>query len=221
MGCKQPVFIELISTRSASQVADNAFVSDLKLDWRTTGGLLAKMVDSGCNCETVVGCAPNGHRCGNCRCGIVCKSTSMGHCEPPFSHSRAPLSGDAFLSLACPYHPCTLRTAPYMSSGGRHVHRRRSHSASSPIRGPHLSDDPKWRWAAKRARPSYPRSPSYGDFPGYGAPPEKWDVDQWRRGKRARKNTTVSMPQSASVRYRVSSSEAVTRSRGRALHPFF
>ncbi|TBU35108.1 hypothetical protein BD311DRAFT_648774 [Dichomitus squalens] len=65
-------------------------------------------------------------------------------------------------------------------------HRRRSHSASSPIprRQP---DDVKWRISVKRSRPSSIRSPSYKDL-AHDQPTEKWDVDSWRRGKRARRN---------------------------------
>ncbi|KAI0639270.1 hypothetical protein C8Q77DRAFT_1045770 [Trametes polyzona] len=74
-----------------------------------------------------------------------------------------------------------------MSSPNRLSHRRRSHSASSPIprRQP---DDVKWRISAKRSRPSFIRSPSYKDL-AHGQPAEKWDVDQWRRGKRARRDS--------------------------------
>ncbi|PCH33528.1 hypothetical protein WOLCODRAFT_22064 [Wolfiporia cocos MD-104 SS10] len=80
-----------------------------------------------------------------------------------------------------------------MSSTGLCHRRHRSHSASSPIRGTtHLSDDPKWRMSVKRARPSYPRSPSsYNDILGASEPPEKWDVDHWRRGKRARRDSAT------------------------------
>ncbi|KAI0374302.1 hypothetical protein BV20DRAFT_1033157 [Pilatotrama ljubarskyi] len=76
-----------------------------------------------------------------------------------------------------------------MSSPNRLSHRRRSHSASSPIprRQP---DDVKWRISAKRSRPSSIRSPSYKDL-AHGQAPEKWDVDQWRRGKRARRNSNT------------------------------
>ncbi|KAL7285636.1 hypothetical protein ACG7TL_000741 [Trametes sanguinea] len=68
-------------------------------------------------------------------------------------------------------------------------HRRRSHSASSPIprRQP---DDVKWRISAKRSRPSSIRSPSYKDL-AHSQPAEKWDVDQWRRGKRARRSSNT------------------------------
>ncbi|EMD41762.1 hypothetical protein CERSUDRAFT_110336 [Gelatoporia subvermispora B] len=67
------------------------------------------------------------------------------------------------------------------------IHRRRSHSSSSPFSGIRSLDDAKRRSATKRARPSTPRSPSgKGIFPG--EPLEKWDVDQWRRGKRARRD---------------------------------
>ncbi|CCM00909.1 uncharacterized protein FIBRA_02955 [Fibroporia radiculosa] len=77
-----------------------------------------------------------------------------------------------------------------MSSARQPPHRRRSLSASSPIRGPFRPDDPKWRFAAKRPRPSHPHSPPCRDIPGSDDPPEKWDVDQWRRGKRARRDST-------------------------------
>ncbi|EIW64806.1 uncharacterized protein TRAVEDRAFT_62246 [Trametes versicolor FP-101664 SS1] len=76
-----------------------------------------------------------------------------------------------------------------MESPNRLSHRRRSHSASSPIprRQP---DDVKWRISAKRSRPSSIRSPSYKDL-AHGQPAEKWDVDQWRRGKRARRDSNA------------------------------
>ncbi|KAI0651723.1 hypothetical protein C8Q79DRAFT_922393 [Trametes meyenii] len=68
-------------------------------------------------------------------------------------------------------------------------HRRRSHSATSPIprRQP---DDVKWRISAKRSRPSSIRSPSYKDL-AHDRPAEKWDVDLWRRGKRARRDSNT------------------------------
>ncbi|KAI0824214.1 hypothetical protein BC628DRAFT_1519164 [Trametes gibbosa] len=76
-----------------------------------------------------------------------------------------------------------------MSSSNRlsPSHRRRSHSASSPIprRQP---DDVKWHISAKRSRPISIRSPSYKDLV-HDQPAEKWDVDQWRRGKRARRDS--------------------------------
>ena len=77
------------------------------------------------------------------------------------------------------------------SSAACFSHRRRSHSASSPIprRQP---DDVKWRISAKRSRPSSIRSPSYKDL-AHDQPAEKWDVDLWRRGKRARRNSNVSI----------------------------
>ncbi|KAI0335392.1 hypothetical protein GY45DRAFT_1351039 [Cubamyces sp. BRFM 1775] len=68
-------------------------------------------------------------------------------------------------------------------------HRRRSHSASSPIPR-HQPDDVKWRISAKRSRPSSIRSPSYKDL-AHSQPAEKWDVDQWRRGKRARRGSNT------------------------------
>lgn len=77
-----------------------------------------------------------------------------------------------------------------MSSPARLSHRRRSHSASSPLprRKP---DDVKWRLSLKRSRPSSIRGPSYKDL-AHNQPAEKWDVDQWRRGKRARRDPDVS-----------------------------
>jgi len=78
-----------------------------------------------------------------------------------------------------------------MSSPARFPHqRRRSQSASSSIRGIDYSDgsdSERWRPSTKRALPSYARSPSYRGIAS-DAPPEKWDVDQWRRGKRARRD---------------------------------
>ncbi|TFK94339.1 hypothetical protein K466DRAFT_561166 [Polyporus arcularius HHB13444] len=73
-----------------------------------------------------------------------------------------------------------------MSSPTRLSHRRRSHSASSPLprRKP---DDVKWRLSLKRSRPSSIRSPSHKDV-ALNQPAEKWDVEQWRRGKRARRD---------------------------------
>ncbi|TCD67033.1 hypothetical protein EIP91_000653 [Steccherinum ochraceum] len=74
-----------------------------------------------------------------------------------------------------------------------HHHRRRSHSASS---SPHsqssryLANAP-WRGTHKRARPATLRSPSYKDLT-CSSPPEKWDVDMWRRGKRARMSPSPS-----------------------------
>ncbi|KAH9857907.1 hypothetical protein C2E23DRAFT_719342 [Lenzites betulinus] len=64
---------------------------------------------------------------------------------------------------------------------------RRSHSTSSPAprRQP---DDVKRCISTKRSRPSFTRSPSYKDL-AHGEPAEKWDVDQWRRGKRARRDS--------------------------------
>ncbi|KAI0662702.1 hypothetical protein C8Q70DRAFT_1051317 [Cubamyces menziesii] len=76
-----------------------------------------------------------------------------------------------------------------MLSPNRLSHRRRSHSASSPIPR-HQPDDVKWRISAKRSRPSSIRSPSYKDL-AHGQPAEKWDVDQWRRGKRARRGSNA------------------------------
>ncbi|KAI1797752.1 hypothetical protein LXA43DRAFT_981855 [Ganoderma leucocontextum] len=68
-------------------------------------------------------------------------------------------------------------------------HRCRPHSASSPIprRQP---DDVKWRISTKRSRPSSIRSASYKDL-AHDRPAEKWDVDLWRRGKRARKDSNA------------------------------
>lgn len=76
-----------------------------------------------------------------------------------------------------------------MMSPNQLAHRRRSHSASSPIPRRN-TDDVKWRISAKRSRPSSTRSPSYKEV-ALGQPAEKWDVDQWRRGKRARRDSNV------------------------------
>lgn len=126
----------------------------------------------------------------------------FGPLSTPLLRDRPPPSTPTRLSSCSRPSPRLVDTLHFccMSSSGRHVHRRRSHSASSPIRGAHLSDDPKWRLAVKRARPcsDYTRSPSYKDLPGADEPPEKWDVDQWRRGKRARRDT-VSVPLSSFV----------------------
>ncbi|KAI0735316.1 hypothetical protein C8Q76DRAFT_791884 [Earliella scabrosa] len=96
-----------------------------------------------------------------------------------------------------------------MSSPNRLAHRRRSHSASSPIprRQP---DDVKWRISAKRSRPSSIRSPSYKEL-ARDQPPEKWDVDQWRRGKRARRdsNTEESSDEASGFGYSVPSSDPI------------
>ena len=74
-----------------------------------------------------------------------------------------------------------------MSSAARQTHhRRRSHSASAPfLTTRHLAAD-KWRPAFKRARPSSLRSPSYKDT----ASDES--ADRWRRGKRVRRDSSVS-----------------------------
>ncbi|KDQ63767.1 hypothetical protein JAAARDRAFT_29807 [Jaapia argillacea MUCL 33604] len=67
--------------------------------------------------------------------------------------------------------------------------RRRSQSASTPSPSPVpelMTNDP-WRCSTKRAHPHQPFSPSYREGSPAGAP-QKWDVDMWRRGKRARKD---------------------------------
>lgn len=77
-----------------------------------------------------------------------------------------------------------------MSSQLHPSYRRRSRSASSPfIQYP--SDDPNRKGSIKRSRPSYRNTPSYKDIIT-SQPTEKWDVDQWRRGKRARRDSRVS-----------------------------
>ncbi|KAH9944499.1 uncharacterized protein BXZ73DRAFT_39603 [Epithele typhae] len=72
-------------------------------------------------------------------------------------------------------------------SPDRLVHRRRSLSASSPI--PRRQADDGTRISTKRARAPAPRAPSYKALAH--DQPEKWDVDQWRRGKRARRDSQV------------------------------
>ncbi|KAI0724417.1 hypothetical protein C8T65DRAFT_563227 [Cerioporus squamosus] len=96
-----------------------------------------------------------------------------------------------------------------MSSPTRLSHRRRSHSASSPLprRKP---DDVKWRLSLKRSRPSSIRSPSYNDL-AHHQPAEKWDVDQWRRGKRARRDhdTEESSDETSSFGFGAPSSDPI------------
>ncbi|RPD63082.1 hypothetical protein L227DRAFT_584712 [Lentinus tigrinus ALCF2SS1-6] len=96
-----------------------------------------------------------------------------------------------------------------MSSPARLSHRRRSHSASSPLprRKP---DDAKWRLSLKRSRPSSIRSPSYKDLV-HNQPAEKWDVDQWRRGKRARRDpdTEESSDEAPSLGFSIPSSDPI------------
>ncbi|EPQ60836.1 hypothetical protein GLOTRDRAFT_135446 [Gloeophyllum trabeum ATCC 11539] len=68
--------------------------------------------------------------------------------------------------------------------------RRRSHSASgSPSPAPRFMPDDAWRCSTKRAHPHQPFSPSYRDDSTPEAP-QKWDVDMWRRGKRARREAS-------------------------------
>ena len=88
--------------------------------------------------------------------------------------------------------PYQSQTYLFMSSPVHHNHRRRSRSASSPFsQFHHPSDDPNWRVSNKRSRPTYRNSPSYKNILS-SQPPEKWDVDLWRRGKRARRDSRVS-----------------------------
>ena len=111
----------------------------------------------------------------------------------PRLHSPPALPLAPLVVFDGPHHPSnrsrlTPRTSP-MSSPTRFTHRRRSHSASSPIprRQP---DDVKWRISAKRSRPPSIRTASYRDL-ATGQPAEKWDVDRWRRAKRARRDSHV------------------------------
>ncbi|TFK57316.1 hypothetical protein OE88DRAFT_1641005 [Heliocybe sulcata] len=70
------------------------------------------------------------------------------------------------------------------------VRRRRSNSASaSPSPALRFRADDAWRCATKRAHPHQPFSPSYRDGSAPEAP-QKWDVDIWRRGKRARREAS-------------------------------
>ncbi|KAF7789921.1 hypothetical protein EIP86_000869 [Pleurotus ostreatoroseus] len=76
--------------------------------------------------------------------------------------------------------------------------RRRSHSAASPVAGPSArrAHDDKSRTALKRPRPANLRTPSYKDLASDPAASQKWDLDRWRKGKRARRDSAVS-PHSA------------------------
>lgn len=98
--------------------------------------------------------------------------------------------------------PESIKTYSFMSSPVHPTaHRRRSRSASSPfIQLLHRpSDDPNWRASNKRSRPNHCSTPSYKDvFPSH-QPAEKWDVDQWRRGKRVRKDFRVSSARFPSI----------------------
>lgn len=89
-------------------------------------------------------------------------------------------------SLASHLATSSKTSRQFMSSSARHSpHRRRSHSASSPLPSPrHFAGD-KWRPASKRARPSSLRSPSYKDSSSDEG------VDICRREKRARRDSSV------------------------------
>ncbi|THH26591.1 hypothetical protein EUX98_g7597 [Antrodiella citrinella] len=65
-----------------------------------------------------------------------------------------------------------------------YYHRRRSHSTSSSGSSRYITSG-TWRASHKRSRPNNLLGPSYKDLSSK-QPPEKWDVDMWRRGKRAR-----------------------------------
>jgi hypothetical protein len=68
------------------------------------------------------------------------------------------------------------------------LHRRRSHSTSSHTPKARRTPDVSWRAATKRAHAQH----SFG--PGLDlSSPQKWDVDVWRRGKRARRDLSVSL----------------------------
>lgn len=83
-----------------------------------------------------------------------------------------------------------LAPTPVSMSSSTDPRRCRSHSASSlaPRRQP---DYVKWRISTKRSRPSSIRGSSYKDHAD-DQPAEKWDVDLWRRGKRAHRDSNVS-----------------------------
>ncbi|KAJ7706400.1 hypothetical protein B0H17DRAFT_1037047 [Mycena rosella] len=74
-------------------------------------------------------------------------------------------------------------------------HHRRSHSASSsPI--PRRSPGDSWRVATKRAHPQ-----PFGSASPDLSSPQKWDVDLWRRGKRRRRNISVSIVVPSAFRF--------------------
>lgn len=80
-----------------------------------------------------------------------------------------------------------------MSSARLSPHRRRSHSVTSPLLpASHQFSTDKWHTACKRQRAGDTRSPSLKDFVS-DLPADKWDVDRWRRGKKARRDSSVSV----------------------------
>lgn len=91
-----------------------------------------------------------------------------------------------------------------------HHHRRRSHSTSSPTHSQtaRCPSNGSWRTIHKRSRPFTLRSPTYRDLAS-NQPPEKWDVDMWRRGKRARTSSSVRFL-SSFTRYRPSLTSALS-----------
>ncbi|KAI0757135.1 hypothetical protein C8Q80DRAFT_1265102 [Daedaleopsis nitida] len=106
-----------------------------------------------------------------------------------------------------------------MSSPTCSPHRRRSHSASSPIPR-RQRDDVRWQLALKRSRPSSIRSPSYKELAN--DQPEKWDVEQWRRGKRARResNTEEFSDEACSYGYTIPSSDPISPTERRSTSGF-
>ncbi|KAK7694511.1 hypothetical protein QCA50_001697 [Cerrena zonata] len=85
-----------------------------------------------------------------------------------------------------------------MSSSGRPQHlRRRSQSASANLSAYSHLDSDKWHKASKRPRPSFLRSPTLQKVKS--DLPEKWEIDFWRRGKKARKGSSSPKNAAASV----------------------
>jgi hypothetical protein len=71
-----------------------------------------------------------------------------------------------------------------------HHHRPRSHSAStSPLPGRVPLED-SWRVATKRAHPHQHQQRALNDHE-FSPQNLKWDVEVWRRGKRARRSMDV------------------------------
>lgn len=115
--------------------------------------------------------------------------------------ARIPSSPDAVtIILPTLTHPSPsahiflhTRRSRYMSSSVRFSpHRRRSHSATSPVPSSRQFSADKWRTSCKRPRASNTRSPSLRDFAS-DLPADKWDVEKWRRGKKARRDSSVSV----------------------------
>ena len=123
--------------------------------------------------------------------------TNPKRCGTGTSHRGLTSTSHNHRCSRCRTHPYSLlpsftRLVAFMSSSSRlSPHRRRSHSASSPLPSSrHFSTD-KWRTACKRPRAGIMRSPPYTDYVS-DLPADKWDVDKWRRGKKARRESLVS-----------------------------